>query len=106
MAVPSGVGTIIRNGTRMRVPATGANAIFDIALGGEVFDDGAVGDIARDRREIDRADHDRAMIALLGLDGFHPLEVELEVVPHPAVEDSGAGAAGIRAEQFGCAGHA
>jgi hypothetical protein len=27
IAVPSGVGTVIRNGTRMRVPANGANAI-------------------------------------------------------------------------------
>ena len=30
---------------------------LDIALGGELFDHGAIGDIARDRREIDRADH-------------------------------------------------
>ena len=96
MAVPSGVGIIIQNGTSMRVPAIGANGDLDIALGGEVFDHGAVRDVARDRREIHRADHDRAMIALLGLDGFHALEIELEVVAHAAVENAGAGAAGVR----------
>src|SRR5216683_2162925 len=62
---------------------------FDVALGSEVFDHGAVVYGAGDQREIDRADHDRAMIALFGPHRFHAFEVELEIVAHAAVEDRG-----------------
>src|SRR5712672_1044690 len=44
---------------------------LEIALGGEISDHGPIGDIARDRREIDRADHGRPVIAALGPDHFH-----------------------------------
>ncbi len=46
------------------------------------------------------------MIAVLGLDGFHALEIELEVVAQATVEHAGAGAAGIGCQHLAGAGHA
>ena len=60
---------------------------LDPAFGGEIFDHGAIGDVARDRREVDGADQRGPVIALLGLHRFHALVVELEVVAQAAVED-------------------
>ncbi len=93
MATPSGVGTTMRYGTSTRGSGDRHQGHFDIALGGEIFDGGAVGHIAGDRREIDGADDGRPAIALLGLHAFHALVVELEIVAHAAVEDRRAGAA-------------
>ena len=70
---------------------------------------GRSGDVARDWREIDLllADHGRAVIAALGLHHFHALEIELEVVAQPAVEDAGSGAGRPRATApLAIAGHA
>src|ERR1700722_17170242 len=73
---------------------------FDVALRREVFDHGAIGDVPRDRREIDRADHYRTLIALFGPYRFHPLVVEFKIVAHASVENGSAGAASIGVERI------
>src|SRR4051794_38708353 len=52
----------------------------------QIFNHRTVGYVARDRREIDRADQRRAAIALVRLDVLHALVVELELIAHAAVE--------------------
>ena len=46
------------------------------------------------------------MIAALGLDRFHALEIEFQVVAQAAVENAGAGAAGLGRQHVAIAGHA
>lgn len=78
---------------------------FHVALPGEIFDRGTVGDIARDRGEVDGADHGRPLIALRGLDLVQPLEGQPQFIAHSAVEDRGAGLASLGANRIGGARH-
>ena len=101
---PNGVGTEKRNGTSTRVPAIGASHISMSRCAIEILDRGPLGPMAGDRRVEHGADHDRALIALVGLHLIHALEHEVDVDALAAVEDRDPALAGVRREHLALAG--
>src|SRR5215475_817859 len=65
----------------------GGKPELDVAQLHEILDRVALGNVPRDRRKPHRADHRHALVASLRPHPLEPLECELKVVAHTAVED-------------------